>query len=203
MQKYFSLDGGIYRVLSIMFDLIVLNMWMIVTSIPLITIGASVSAAYVVAFKLANGEQVAIRKTYLKAFKEKAQRSSGVYLANVVMLAGLAVIIKLVGIELIVFPLLIVVALVLLINEIIYPLISVTELSWKELYRQSLGITLQYLVYLVACFMVTLVLILWPIFLINLSFIWLVLGGGLTIYLKSKLLNNLLIKLNFIQVEDN
>lgn len=203
MQKYFSLEGGIYRVLTVMFDLIVLNVWMIVTSLPLVTIGASISAAYVVAFKLVNGETVSVRADYLAAFRGKAKISSLVFLGNLLVMTGMAVIIKSVGIELVVFPLLVVFAVLLLLTEILYPLISVSDLSLKDLYRQSFGITLQYLVYLVACFMLTLIAMLWPIFLVKLSFVWLALGGSLSIYLKSKLLNNVLIKLNFIQVEED
>lgn len=203
MQKYFSLEGGIYRVLTVMFDLIVLNVWMIVTSLPLVTIGASISAAYVVAFKLVNGETVSVRADYLAAFRGKAKISSLVFLGNLLVMTGMAMIIKSVGIGLVVFPLLVVFAVLLLLTEILYPLISVSDLSLKDLYRQSFGITLQYLVYLVACFMLTLIAVLWPIFLVKLSFVWLALGGSLSIYLKSKLLNNVLIKLNFIQVEED
>lgn len=202
MQKYFSLEGGIYRGLSLMFDLIWLNLLLILTSLPVVTIGASLSAAYDVCFRLVKGEALEIRQAYLKAFKAKAKTSSIVFLGNALVFILLAVAIKLIGVELIVFPLLVILAVLLLLNEILYPLISLTEFSFKELYRQSFGITLQYLVYLVACFMLSLIGLVWPVFLIKLSFIWLALGGAVTIYLKSKLLTNLLIKLNFIQEEN-
>lgn len=200
MQKYFSLEGGIYRGLSLMGDLITLNLLLIVTSLPILTMGASLSAAYGICFKLIKGERVEIRQSYLTAFKETFQLSTRIFLTHLGVMGFLAVAIKLIGVEWIVFPLLVVLAMWLLLNEMLYPLLSLRHFSYKELYRQSFGITLKYLVPLVASFMLTLIGLLWPVFLIKLSFIWLALGGALIIYLKSKLLTHVLTKL---KIEEN
>lgn len=198
MQKLFSLEGGVYHTLSLIKNLIVLNLLMIMTSLPIITIGASLSATFYVSSKLVNGEEIRLFETYVKIFKNKFKISLIIFMINGLLGFSLIMLIKAIGIELLSFPLLVLFASFLLINEAIYPLLSLNKGSIKLLYKESIGLTLQYLVYFVACFIITIIWGLFPIYFIKLSFIWLALGGSLSVYLKAKLLNRIFIKSNYI-----
>lgn len=203
MQKYIGLDSGLYRTLSLVFDLIILNFWFVLTSLPIVTLGASISATYSVAIKLVNNEAVSIKGDYLEAFKRNFKKSTVVFLSNSLIMLVIGAVIIGVNLELAKLPLLVVVAVLLLLSEIVYPLITLYDGTLQEVYHLSIGITLQYLIYLVVSFILTLGFLAFPIYFIKLSFLWLMLGGGLLIYLKAKVINPLLIKLNLIQVEEN
>lgn len=67
-MKLFRYDGGLFRILSLLGDLILLNILWILTSIPLITIGASTSALYTITMKIVAGEEGYVIKPYFSAF---------------------------------------------------------------------------------------------------------------------------------------
>ena len=50
----FRVDGPIYRFLSRFVDVLVLNFWLLVCSIPIVTVGASITAAFSVTMKMVN-----------------------------------------------------------------------------------------------------------------------------------------------------
>lgn len=67
-MKLFRYDSGLFRVLSLLGDLILLNILWILTSIPLVTIGASTSALYTITMKIVAGEEGYVIKPYFSAF---------------------------------------------------------------------------------------------------------------------------------------
>lgn len=80
MERFFDQDGWLYRFLNRLWDLIVLNILFIITSIPLITIGASVSALYTVTIKGVRKEDSYIVRSYLKAFKENFKKATVIWI---------------------------------------------------------------------------------------------------------------------------
>ena len=68
-MNFFVIDNPIMRFLGRVGDILLLNIVFVVTSIPVITIGTALSALYTVAMKLVRGEDPAIIKEYLKAYK--------------------------------------------------------------------------------------------------------------------------------------
>ena len=68
-------------VISRLIDCMLLSILWLLTSIPIITIGVSTTAAYSVALKLAAGEHPAIVSGYFAAFKKNILRSTAVFLA--------------------------------------------------------------------------------------------------------------------------
>ena len=56
MNRLFNIDNPVMQFLSKMFDLVVLNLIFILSCIPIITIGASISALYYVCLKMLRGE---------------------------------------------------------------------------------------------------------------------------------------------------
>lgn len=202
MQRLFSLDGTLYRVLTLLFDLICLNLCLILTSLPIVTIGPALTATYSVTLKLVNNQSSHVWSDYWQAFRTNFKQSTLVFLINGALLGGLVWCLKSAPIELLRFPLLLLLALLLLCNELIFPL---SLLSWENLrqhYAASFGLTLKYLIYVVISFVITLITVLVPIFLFKLFLVWLVLGMGLAFYLKTKLLNPIFIALQLIDIPE-
>lgn len=76
IEKAFNQSGWFYRFLSRLWDLLVLNFLFLLTSIPIITIGASASALYSVTLKAVRNEESYLVRSYLSAFKENAGKAT-------------------------------------------------------------------------------------------------------------------------------
>ena len=57
MSKLFSLDSGLYKFMSRLFDMLKLNAMWILCSIPIVTIGASTTAAFTITLKMVDEEE--------------------------------------------------------------------------------------------------------------------------------------------------
>lgn len=76
MKNLFNPENPLMKFLSHFFDIMVLNFFFIITSLPLFTIGASLSAAYHITLKLTDGEEPYIIKGYFKAFRENFRQAT-------------------------------------------------------------------------------------------------------------------------------
>jgi uncharacterized membrane protein YesL len=70
----FSPEGALYKFISRLWDVIVLNFMWILFSIPIVTIGASTVAAYSVCLKMVDEEEGYIAGSFVKAFKENIKQ---------------------------------------------------------------------------------------------------------------------------------
>lgn len=66
----FSIDGKLFKGLTKAGDFLILGFLMVVFSLPVITLGASVTAAFYVALKLVRDEEGYVFKGFIKSFKE-------------------------------------------------------------------------------------------------------------------------------------
>ncbi|MCH5274984.1 MAG: YesL family protein [Lachnospiraceae bacterium] len=69
-MKFFSVDGGLYKFMSRLWDMIKLNFLWILFSLPIVTIGAATVAAYSVTLKMVDESEGYIGRQFIKAFKE-------------------------------------------------------------------------------------------------------------------------------------
>lgn len=69
-MKFFSVDSPFYRFISRLWDLLQLNFFWLLCSLPIVTIGASTVAACSVALKMAEDTEGYIARSFWKAFKE-------------------------------------------------------------------------------------------------------------------------------------
>lgn len=72
----FRLDSKLMSALSTFTDYIILVIFCVVFSIPIFTIGASVSAMYYVSMKMARGKDVYIFRDFIKGFKDNFKKST-------------------------------------------------------------------------------------------------------------------------------
>ena len=83
-MKLFSVDSPVYKFLSKFLDVVKLNFFWILFSIPVITVGASRVAAMSVGLKMVDDEEGYIGKNFLKAFKENWKLGTILWMITVV-----------------------------------------------------------------------------------------------------------------------
>lgn len=84
MNDFFNYDNIVMQFLRKMSDLVILNLIFLISCIPVVTIGASLSALYYVNLKIIRGEDPYIWKNYWKAFRENFKQSTIVWLVFLV-----------------------------------------------------------------------------------------------------------------------
>lgn len=86
MSRFFDYDNLFFRFLSKVADLIVLNVLFLLFSIPLVTIGASLTAAHFAALKLYR-EEGHVFGNFWKSFRENFKQSTIIWLLYLIYLA--------------------------------------------------------------------------------------------------------------------
>lgn len=76
----FSIEGKFFRTLSRFSDLVILNILFLLCCLPVITIGASITALYSVTKKMAENRESYIVKGFFLAFKENWKQSTIIWL---------------------------------------------------------------------------------------------------------------------------
>lgn len=82
-----NLDNPVFRLMGVLGDLLILNLLWALCCVPLITVGASTTALFHVARKLAAGEPCRAASEFFRAFRRNWRQATPVWL----MLAGAAV----------------------------------------------------------------------------------------------------------------
>lgn len=85
MGKFFDIDSPLMRVLSKMADLMILNILMIILCLPVITIGASLTAMHYVLLKMVRDEDTYLFKSFFKSFKLNFKQATIIWLLMLVM----------------------------------------------------------------------------------------------------------------------
>lgn len=86
MGKLFDLDSPVMTFLSKMADVIILNFLTIICCLPVITIGASVTAMHYVSLKIIRNEECYIMKAFFKSFKQNFKQATIMWLIMVVFI---------------------------------------------------------------------------------------------------------------------
>lgn len=80
MRKFFSPDSIAMRFLTLLCNLMYINLLFIIFSLPLFTMGASLSAMYSTLFKMLHGDDPFIGKTFVNAFKSNFKQATTMWL---------------------------------------------------------------------------------------------------------------------------
>lgn len=83
-MKLFSIDGPVYRFLSRFWDILRLNFYWLLFSLPIVTMGAATTAAFSLTLKMAEETEGYIFKPFFKAFKENLKQGSILGVLNLV-----------------------------------------------------------------------------------------------------------------------
>lgn len=90
MGSFFNMDSPVMRFLSRLCDLMILNILCLICCIPIVTIGASITALYSVTLKMVKGEDSYIAKGFFKGFRQNFKISTIIWLILLVIGALLA-----------------------------------------------------------------------------------------------------------------
>lgn len=86
MGRFFNMDSGLFRFLSRLADLMILNILFLLTCIPIVTIGASCTALYYVTMKMARDEDAYIARSYFKSFKENFKQATIIWVVALLLI---------------------------------------------------------------------------------------------------------------------
>ena len=144
MYEIMHSDNRLFQILSRLGDLIALNLLFVVTCVPLVTVGAALSAMYSVLFQMLREEETRVLRTYWKAFKQNFKPSLPLWLP----MAAIAVLLvvnnillqnmsgNLVGF----FSIVVMIALVLYlcVFSYLFPMLALFENTTKDYFKKSL-----------------------------------------------------------------
>ena len=80
MFSLFSPDSEFMLAMERVFDLLLLNVLFLLTSLPVVTIGASATALYTVCFRFDTEREGSVWKDYFRAFRENFRQSTLLWL---------------------------------------------------------------------------------------------------------------------------
>ena len=79
MRDFFNIDGPFFTVINRLGDLILLNILWFICCIPIVTIGASTTALYFEAMKLAENNEGYIARNFFRSFKQNFLQSTVIW----------------------------------------------------------------------------------------------------------------------------
>ena len=79
MRGLFSIDSPLMRFLSKLADLMILNILFLVTSVPLVTIGASLTALNYVTFRMVMGTEGQVARDYFRSFRQNFRQATAIW----------------------------------------------------------------------------------------------------------------------------
>lgn len=80
MSQLFSTEGLVYRYMMRLYQIMLLNLLLIISCLPVITIGAAITAAYGTAFRMQQHAEGNLFYTFIHKFKEEWKKSTAVWL---------------------------------------------------------------------------------------------------------------------------
>ena len=89
MGRFFDLDSPLMSALNKLADLIILNILVIICSLPVFTIGASMTALHYVVLKMVRNEEGYIIKSFFKSFKQNFRQATIIWLILLVLIGVL------------------------------------------------------------------------------------------------------------------
>lgn len=89
MKALFDPNSKIYRFGSALTSLMFLNLLVVLTSIPIVTFGASMAAMHTMMLKLYRDEDYKLVRGYFKAFRDNLKQATVIWLIYIVYFAGL------------------------------------------------------------------------------------------------------------------
>lgn len=148
MESLFGSDGKVNRALGFVKNLMVLGLVALICCIPVVTIGASLTALNYVALKMARGEEGYILRDFFHSFRESFRASTIIWMGMLALLALFVMDFHVMNRSSAEYPdamkIVVAVALVvlLLVMTYMFPLISRFQNSIKDYIRNGILMTI-------------------------------------------------------------
>ena len=138
MDRLFNMDNKFFTVMGRVADLIMLNVVFLICCLPIVTIGASLTALHYVTLKMARNEESYIIRSFFKSFKQNFKQATVI---NLIMLAVAAILYM--DLHMMVFL-------------YIYPVLAKFYNSIKNTFRNAFLMAIRHLPYTVLMAVITL-----------------------------------------------
>ena len=205
MGKIFDYDNKFFQALEGIANIVILNFLFIICCIPIVTIGASMTATYSVAMSIVDDREPYIFREFFKKFKENFKQSTIVWIILFLVVVFISVdfyICSLLSNNMICTVLKFVLTLVSIVLGFViiyvFPLISKFENSVKNTLVNAILISVQNLPYTIVMLIISLLpigsLLLFPNYWGQIIFFNTAISYGMVAYLNSIFLNKILNK---------
>ena len=87
-MKFLNMDNPVIQALDKLFDLMILNLLMVLCCLPIVTVGASVTAMHYVCLKMVRNEETYIFKMFFHSFKENFVQSTILWVMMLVLVGA-------------------------------------------------------------------------------------------------------------------
>lgn len=202
MDNLFRYDNKFFEVLGKISDIIILNLLCIISCLPIITIGASITATYSVALQMVKGEESYIIREFIKRFKENFKFSTkvwGIMLAVGMVLSLDFYIFRLINDEyvnmILQFGLTIISIIFVFSLSYVFPIMSKFENTTKNTIINSILIPIQHLPQTILIVLINLSPIILTFVFSNswgqILFLYTVIGFGIIAYINSMFFNKI------------
>ena len=88
MNQFFSMDGALYRALAVLSDVLILGILWMVFSLPVVTIGASTTAAYFVSTRRISNREGGVARDFWRSFRLNFKQATFLWLIWLVLMAA-------------------------------------------------------------------------------------------------------------------
>ena len=198
MKKWLFEEAKNPTIVTKVIDLIGLNLIFIISCLPILTIGASLTSLYTVTLKMVDSEKdYFLVKDYIKAFKSNFLQSTtvmGIVLLKAAVLIGIIFLINRAAGDtepslMITAPFLLVVTVMILVVLYLFPLVAYFENTIGQTFKNALIMSFHQMAKSIVLFAIVLIIIvIVPLFFTQLWFLWLLMAFSLTAYLHSMIL---------------
>ena len=146
----FQSDNLLSRVLTKVFDLCLLNILFLITSLPIFTIGVSLSALYTVTLAMSKNEESPVFKMYFRMWKQNFKKGM---IAGLILLGIVALLIFDMWIwwnsrisyrRFFMIAPLVLLSLVIMVSNWVFPLIAKFENSVKNMFKNAMIFSMRY-----------------------------------------------------------
>ena len=152
MNRFFNLDGKFYRFGTLLWDVIILTFLWTITSLPIITIGASTTAVYYVTTREISNREGYVTKDFFRSFKTNFIKATGVTLLFMVVYGVVFVNIRYLPVDSVMFPMqFVILAAATGVLVFAFPLLSRFELGFFELIQKSFFLAVGHFLTTITC----------------------------------------------------
>jgi uncharacterized membrane protein YesL len=152
----FNMDGPIYRIGTILADILILGVLWLVFSLPVVTIGASTTAVYYVFTKRINGREGYLWQDFWRSFRQNFLMATAVWLTLLLIYAFLVFNITNVGLLEAMTDFVLVAQFIILVQAIFvtmyaFPLISRFEMGYVEVFKTAFFLANRHILLTISC----------------------------------------------------
>ncbi|SFH86226.1 DUF624 domain-containing protein [Pisciglobus halotolerans] len=205
MSKIFSTEGKIYSGMERIYQILLLNSIFIISCLPVVTIGVALASAYGTAYKMIDHSEGVLYKEYLRQLKLNMLPATKLWVLILAVIgAGFwtfpYVQSFMVGNKIAYYLTMVFITFLVLMSLYLFPLIARFDNSLSGTVVNAMILSFKHLPQSIIVFFITIGgVVIVPIYLPKLLFVWLFTGIGTVIFINANILMNVFKKYDIIE----